>query len=265
MPQKSLESLSILMVVPSIVQGAILQRSIDQHTKVSIRQCANIAQAIEAMSDVHPDLVISSMYFNDGEGIGLLRAMQERPTFEHILFMLISSEERFEVLDPIRQSGVIAVLPKPFTSEHIQKALDQTVLYLANNAEVEQHKDIATIRILVVDDSRLARRHLIKILIKGGVTEDNIIQAEDGAHAYASLIKQPFDIVLTDYNMPNMNGGELLISIRGNDDINHLPTIMITSERNDSVLHDIQENGVTALLDKPFDPQQLMYLLNTCV
>lgn len=264
MPQNSLDSLSVLMVVPSLVQGKFLQRSIHLHGKISIRQCANINEACSAMSEVLPDLVISSMYFDDGDGLDLVTTMQETPEFENILFMLVSSEERFEVIDPIRQSGVISILPKPFSSEDVQDALDHTLIYLSENAQVKEHKSVEHIQILVVDDSKLARRHVIKLLRKGGVSPENITEAEDGSIACELLKSQAFDFILTDYNMPNMDGEQLLVHIRSTAGIKHIPTIMITSERKEVVLKSIKNNGVTALLDKPFDPLQLMHLLQTC-
>ncbi|NRB42402.1 MAG: response regulator [Pseudomonadales bacterium] len=265
MAHNSLEELSVLMVVPSIVQGKILQKSIDTHGAVNIRQCKNIAEALSALDELKPDLVISSMYFDDGDGIDLVNTLRHDERFENILFMLVSSEERFEVIDPIRQAGVIAVLPKPFNNKDIQRALDKTVVYLSEHAEVNQHVNAQDMRVLVVDDSRLARRHLIKMLIKAGVQESHILQAEDGVLACDLLADNLFDVVLTDYNMPNMDGEELLVHIRQKTQQEGVPVIMVTSERSESKLESIQHNGVTALLDKPFDPQRLQHLLQTCI
>lgn len=265
MAENVLDKLSILMVVPSMVQGRFLQREIDSHALVNVRSCVNVEQALLAMSSLKPDLVISSMYFEDGDGLSLIGAMRANPEFENILFMLVSSEERFDVLDPIRQSGVLAVLPKPFKSEDIKQALAQTFLYLAEGAEVESSLSIGDMQVLVVDDSRLARKHLLKVLAKLGVNDSHVMQAEDGHAAIELLKKYTFNLVLTDYNMPVLDGEGLLCYVREQEGLAHLPVIMITSERNEQKLASIQTNGVTALLDKPFDPSQLKTLLATCV
>lgn len=265
MTDNSLDELSILMVVPSLVQGRVLQRAIDTHVVVNVHDCLNVEQALARMSELKPDLVISSMYFDDGDGFELINAMRADPALENILFLLVSSEERFEVLDPIRQAGVIAVLPKPFDSEDIKKALNQTFIYWAEGSRVEKPVSVDTMRVLVVDDSRLARRHLLKVLSKLGVNEGQVRQAEDGRSAIDLLDQHAFDLVLTDYNMPVMDGEGLLCYIRDHHAFCSLPVIMITSERNEEKLASIQANGVTALLDKPFDPAHLHKLLQTCV
>ncbi len=83
---------------------------------------------------------------------------------------------------------------------------------------------------------------------------------------FAEILKQSrFDIVLTDYNMPQMDGEELLKYIRQNSELEGMPVIMVTSEQNETKLGSIQSNGVTAMLDKPFDPPHLQKLLETHV
>ena len=265
MAQNSLQALSILLVVPSLVQGKLLAKSLAQYAQVTIQQCSNIEQALQTLDAIKPDLLISSMYFSDGDGIDLLKKVRSDERMEHVLFMLASSEERFEVLDPILQTGIVAVLPKPFTGDDIQSALDKTVVYLAKNAERTNHVTLSAMRVLVVDDSRLARRHLIKLLGKAGLNADNIIEAENGLEASHVFNDHSFDVVLSDYNMPVMDGEGLLMHIRAHKQQQNTPVIMITSERSEAKLDSIQRHGVTALLDKPFDPCRLQDLLETCV
>ena len=264
MASNTLSDLSILMVVPSQLQGHLLKRSLHQ-SNLNISACTNMEQALADMQNYQPDLVISSMYFNDGDGADLVQAMRANAQLENILFMLISSEERFEALDPIRQAGVIAVLPKPFHVDDIQQALDKTRIFLSADAKVKEHVAIKDMKALVVDDSRLARRHLIKLLIKNGLQEDNIHQAEDGKLGSQVLQEQDFDVLLTDYNMPVMDGEGLLVFVREQEKTQQLPVIMITSEKHEGKLQSIQNHGVTAVLDKPFDPLHLFELLETCV
>ncbi len=265
MPAQSLQNLSILMVVPSLLQGRFLAKALNDQGSVRISESKNISQALASMKENVPDLVISSMYFEDGDGIELVQSMRADEALENILFMLVSSEERFEMLDPIRQAGVIAVLPKPFHYEDILKALDKTVLFLAEDQLHDKTIELDQMRVLMVDDSRLARRHLLKILLKLGVSETNVHQAEDGVLAIEVLKEHSFDVVLSDFNMPQLDGQGLLKYIRQQDELSAVPVIMITSERNQTLLSSIQENGVTALLDKPFDPAHLQDLLENHV
>ena len=134
----SVDNLSILMVVPSRVQVTVLMRDLNDLGILNVQCCKNIQESLETMRQVKPDLVISSMYFEDGDGIDLITSMRNEPELENILFMLVSSEQRFEMLDPIRQAGVIAVLPKPFNKSLLTQALNSSLNYL--EGEISRNK-----------------------------------------------------------------------------------------------------------------------------
>jgi two-component system chemotaxis response regulator CheY len=177
--------------------------------------------------------------------------------------MLVSAEERFERLDPIRQAGVMAILPKPFTADDIQHAIGLSHNYLAAEDLLNAQQDISSLRILLVDDSRLARRHMSRVLAKLGVQAHQLEEADDGTSAVEILQRQSFDLVLTDYNMPVMDGERLLLFIRQQEHLKNMPVIMITSEDNETKLGSIKSNGITAMLDKPFQAPHLRELLDT--
>ena len=177
------------------------------------------------------------------------------------LFMVISSETRFEMLDPVRQAGVVAILSRPFTQEALTQAVNNSLGYLDERAIVMDHQKLSSLRILLVDDSRLARRHMLDVLEKMGVTPLQVIQAENGHEAIEKLNADTFDLVLTDYNMPQMDGEELLKCIRQNPALDRIPVIMVTSEENETKLASIKSHGVTAMLNKPFDPPNLKALI----
>ena len=82
-------------------------------------------------------------------------------------------------------------------------------------------------RFLVVDDSPTMRRIVINGLKVFGYT--NTIEAGDGQEALIMLKQNEVDFILTDYNMPNMNGLELTKSVRSNEKYKHIPIIMITT------------------------------------
>ena len=73
---------------------------------------------------------------------------------------------------------------------------------------------------------------------------------------------EAFDLVVTDYNMPEMDGRELSEFIRFNPETTHIPIIMVTSESADSAhMANIQQTGVNALCDKPFEPTEVRQML----
>ena len=115
------------------------------------------------------------------------------------------------------------------------------------------------IRVLVVDDSRLARNHIKRVLSNLGI--QHLTEAEDGQQAIEILKQQMFDLVVTDYNMPEVNGRELTQYIRENSQQSHIPVLMVTSEANDTHLSNIAQSGVNAMCDKPFEPELVKALL----
>ena len=70
-----------------------------------------------------------------------------------------------------------------------------------------------------------------------------------------------FDLIVTDYNMPQINGKELTEYIRNSSEHSHLPVLMVTSEANDTHLSNIAQSGVNAMCDKPFEPHTVRKLL----
>lgn len=70
-----------------------------------------------------------------------------------------------------------------------------------------------------------------------------------------------FDLVVTDYNMPEVDGRELTRYIREQSQQSHLPILMVTSESKDTHLANIEQDGVNALCDKPFEPHVVKQIL----
>lgn len=105
-------------------------------------------------------------------------------------------------------------------------------------------------RILVVDDFSTMRRIVKNILKQLGYTE--IEEAEDGVQALAKLKEKPCAFVISDWNMPNMTGMDLLKNVRSDGDLKDLPFLMVTAEsEKDNILAAVGA-GVSNYIVKPF-------------
>jgi two-component system chemotaxis response regulator CheY len=105
-------------------------------------------------------------------------------------------------------------------------------------------------KFLVVDDFSTMRRIVINLLKELGYS--NIEEAEDGAVGLKKLQAEKFDFVVTDWNMPNMSGLELLQAIRADDKLKHLPVLLVTAEaKNDNIVAAAQA-GASGYIVKPF-------------
>lgn len=254
-----IEDLSILLVEPSLAQSKIILSELREAGVCAVEVCQSITSALGRLKEYLPDLVISSMYFPEGTGTDLVTSMRKDPHLEALPFMLVSSEEKFEYLDPIKQAGVVAILPKPFDGEDLKRALISTLDYLEGEDIELDSFDIQDVRILLVDDSPLARKHIGRVL--GNLGAAKIVEAKDGKEAIGLLQEREFDLVVTDYNMPVMDGEELLKYIRTQSSQSYVPVIMVTSEKNQATLSSIKQQGVSAMCDKPFDTTHVKSLL----
>lgn len=248
----SISDISILLVEPSFTQRKLIINSLDESGVREIEAVETGKMALQRIAATHPDLVISSMYLEDMTGTDLVIRMRNDIDLKDIPFMLISSEKRFKLLDPIRQAGVVAILPKPFKHSDLQRALDSTLDFVRPEELELKNIDIGQLKVMVVDDSRMARRHIQRVLGDMGI--ENITMAENGKEAVKLFDRSPFDLIVTDLNMPEMDGNELVNYIRQKSAHPDTPVMMVTSEDNNARLANVEQSGVSAICDKPFEP-----------
>ncbi len=106
-------------------------------------------------------------------------------------------------------------------------------------------------RILIVDDFPTMRKIVRGVLKQIGYS--NIEEAEDGVQAYAKLEKEHFDFVVSDWNMPNMTGLELLKAVRANPKTKQIPFLMVTAEADKENIVEAVKSGVSNYVVKPFN------------
>ena len=109
---------------------------------------------------------------------------------------------------------------------------------------------IENTRFLVVDDFSTMRRIVRNLLKELGFT--NVQEAEDGVEALNKLRGAEFDFVVSDWNMPNMTGIELLRNIRADAKLKHLPVLMVTAEAKKENIIEAAQAGASGYVVKPF-------------
>ncbi len=105
-------------------------------------------------------------------------------------------------------------------------------------------------RILIVDEYSTMRR-IVKNLLRD-LGFNNTQEADDGLTALPMLQKGEFDFVVTDWHMPGMKGIDLLRNIRADEDLRHLPVLMITAEAKREQIIEAAQAGVNGYIVKPF-------------
>ncbi len=261
MHKKTLGDLYVLLVEPSTSQAKYIHRELKEAGVTHFEIATDGQSANDVMRKFSPDLVISSMYLPDMTAIELIHKIREDEALEDIAFMLISSETGFNYIDPIKQAGVSAILPKPFTSDQLKRGLYNS-LDILNPEELELGEyNIEDLSVLIVDDSSLARKCIARELKGLGI--ENITEADDGESAVPLLEEHFYDFVVTDYNMPHMDGKELIKYIRSKSNQQSIPVLMVTSEGDKGQLAAIEQAGVSGICDKPFESDTVRTLIQT--
>lgn len=249
-----IQDLTILLIEPSSTQSKYLINMMHNAGINKVDICKTGVEALQFAQTNQPDLIISTMYFTDMTAIDLLKSLREKVDTQDLNFMLVSSETDLEMLDQIKQAGVLAVLPKPFDRRDFF-----TALHAAKDTIEVEHLDLNDIDVeslkgLIVDDSQTARRHISRLLHNCGI--EQTVEAENGLQAIEILKEQTVDFIISDYNMPHMNGQELAEYLRQSE-YSYLPILMVTSEQDSSRLSAVRQAGVCALFDKTISPSSL--------
>lgn len=259
--RERIEDLYILLAEPSSTQSKII---INQFEELAIKNFEVVetgSAALKALEKDAPDLVIATMYLPDMNSIELVHQLREKSELEELVFMLISTETSFDRLDPIKQAGATAVLPKPFSTKQLRQALFTTFDYIEPDQLDVENFNSESMHVLVVDDSTFARKQIIRTLHKMGI--EHFVEANDGADAIPIIDNEYFDLIITDYNMPIVCGKELIDYVRTKSNQPTVPIMMVTTEESGSKLAAVERSGVSAICDKPFEPSTVKAMIES--
>lgn len=112
-----------------------------------------------------------------------------------------------------------------------------------------------SMRILTVDDSRMMREMLLMALRGAGF---DVIQAEDGEHGIEVLAANGADVIITDINMPKLDGFGFIEAVRADDSRKGTPILVLTTESDPSKKQRARSAGATGWIVKPFHPEKLV-------
>jgi two-component system, chemotaxis family, chemotaxis protein CheY len=115
--------------------------------------------------------------------------------------------------------------------------------------------------ILIADDSETMRGAIKKIVIMAGVPVGDFYEAANGREALKLLESVWVDVILSDINMPEMNGIELLAEIKANEVFANIPVIFITTESSEARAEEARKLGVAGYIKKPFLPETIKMII----
>ena len=112
-------------------------------------------------------------------------------------------------------------------------------------------------QVLVVDDSPAMRGFILRVLDLSGFDVGEVFEAGDGLEALAILDDSDIDVVLTDINMPRMNGEELMLHLREDAALSSLPVLVLSADASEARVSRMMAAGARGYLSKPLSPERL--------
>jgi serine/threonine protein kinase len=249
----------VFLVEPSRSQAVIIRNYLQGLGFSDICTLPTGQKAMEAASQAPPSVVLSAMHLNDMTGLELVRRMRSEESLTRVGFVLITSASDAQEVNPLARIGDIIRLTKPFSAQQLDKALTAAIASPSSSTPNANSNTVDEIRVLVVDDSTPARSHIRGVLKAAGL--DYIVEANDGEQAVALLAKERFDLVVTDYNMPHLDGRGVIDFIRNQSSTASLPVILVTTETDPAKLEAVRQLGVSAICDKSFPLEVIRTIL----
>jgi adenylate cyclase len=250
------ETGSILVVEDDPINRILLSTCLNQEG-YTIRTAENGRQALDMLDREPFDLMLLDLLMPEMDGFEVLRWIKTRPGLQHLPVIVVSAEEDIKSIARCIEMGATDYISKP-----CEPALLRTRVkaYLAMKRLYD--RETYNGKILVVDDDPLTRKVLSVNLTEEGYTVET---AENGLDGLQMLRGQPFDIVLLDLLMPEMDGFEVLKVIKADARLRHLPVIVISGEGDLASITRCIATGAEDYIQKPFDPVLLRTRVSACV
>src|SRR5262249_8442253 len=216
-------------------------------------EASNGEEGLAIAIQERPDLIILDYNMPVMDGVTMLQRLREDPAVRQIPVIMLTTESSAEKLATIARLGVHDYITKPF-NEKLLLAKVGRVVSLVERAQLEKDghardpvkmerpkgamefaegdssqapASLQRASVLVVDDSRTMRLTLVRELNELGF--NNIKEVTNGRQALELILKDSFDLVLLDMEMPEMNGLELLMALRKNTELDRPPVIVISA------------------------------------
>ncbi|WP_254508193.1 protein kinase domain-containing protein [Anatilimnocola floriformis] len=258
---------SVLIVEPSRVQASIIKGYLHEQSHTVLGAATKGNDAIELVRKLRPKAVISALHLSDLDGLQLAEQIRAEFKGESPGFVLITSEGSEADSAALIALHRVQLLHKPFTPEQLSDAVKQvtgaSMILTPTQAagRMPGKPNRAALRVLIVDDSATARVQVRTVLQGLGFTQFQ--EVPDGAYAIAVAAREICDLIVTDYNMPLMDGRALVSYLKQNPPTAAIPIIMVTTETEPRVLDPVRKLGVVAIVEKAFPPTVVGPLLDS--
>lgn len=270
-----LAGVRILIVDDNATNRHLLENSVAEWGMIatsaaSAAVCLEFLRRLQASGQRLPILLTDS-HMPEMDGFGLIEAIRQDPGLAGIKIVVLTSGGRRGEGARCRQLGVSAYLTKPIDRLELQEALlrvnfassanGRTPALITRHVIREQAKPL---RLLIAEDNVVNQRLIVRLMEKRGHT---VVLAQNGKEALEVLEQQPFDIVLMDGQMPEMDGFEATRRIREKEKVTgaHVPIIALTAHAMQGDKERFLAGGMDGYVAKPLKPEELFAVIEKVV
>jgi CheY-like chemotaxis protein/tRNA A-37 threonylcarbamoyl transferase component Bud32 len=239
--------LVVVVAEPSRTQAGIIRRYLQELGVKEIHPAGAGRQAMALVKETQARVLISAMHLPDMTALDLARTLRAEPASSGVGLVLVTSESAAGALAPDDRT---VLMHKPFDRRQLAGALAR--VRRPTGSAGGQAPPRPVLRVLIVDDSSAARAHVQAVL--RGLGFQQFREANDGAEAAAILEKERFDLIVTDYHMPRLDGRELVLLVRRGA-APSVPVVMVTTETGPAFRESMRQAGVSAVCEKSFAPE----------
>jgi serine/threonine protein kinase len=251
---RTAQETTVLIVEESRLQAGMITKLLRSLDIDDVHVASNAAEAIDKLAALPAHVVLVSSELADMSGLQFVERMRDEIRWARTPALVMASSPLPEpVKGAIRRKGSTGLIQKPFDAPQLKKAIDK--LLTSDSGESGVLSALAVKRVLIVDDSSVARRKIQQTLTELGFVD--FTMAEDGLDGADRLKQEPFDLVITDYNMPRMDGEQFVSWIRTESSQREIPVVMVTTEFDPTKLAQVYQLGVSAICGKSFEADQV--------
>lgn len=235
----------VLFVDDDALMHAMVQDAF-AHTPYRIVHAKNGAEGYEKFCSQQPSLVITDLLMPRMSGEELCHMIKSDSIGSQIPVIILTGSQQQGSMELAYNYGADDFLEKPLRPENLVNKVNE---YFQSRSQRRHEK------ILIVDDSRMICEILRHAVMKGGMTA---LTASDGVEALKLISREAPDVLITDINMPRMNGYDLVRTIRSTPGIEDMKVIMISTNSSPYDIKRGEELGIVRYFIKPFDIDKVL-------
>jgi two-component system sensor histidine kinase/response regulator len=275
-PAAILHGVKVLIVDDNRTNRRILQGLVERWgmkpTVVSDGEEALIELSAARKAEDAYGLILTDMHMPKMDGFGLVENIKERPELSTATIMMLTSGGQRGDAARCGELGIAAYLVKPIRQAELRQAIIRVLqakqqpgpaAMITRYSLLVERDPVRTLRILVAEDNHVNQKLATRLLEKRG---HHVVVANNGKEALAVLAHHPFDVVLMDVQMPEMDGLAATIAIRAKEQLtgHHLPVIAMTALVMKGDRERCMEAGMDGYVSKPINPKELDDVLDAC-